>query len=69
MGKEPHAKTEAWSYDMEGDAQKCVERYSRLTKKEEQLYKVSSPCLDDHHLKKRNLNQLENCQIYARELS
>ena len=41
-------KTVAWSYDMEGHAQKCVERYSELAnKKVEQLYKISSPCLDD----------------------
>ena len=25
-GKTPHAKTVAWSYDMEGHAPKCVER-------------------------------------------
>ena len=41
----PHAKTVAWSYDMEGHAQKCVERYCELANKTEQLYKVSSPCL------------------------
>ena len=47
------AKTSAWSYDMEGHARKCVERYCELAnKKTEQLYKVSSPCLDDHHIKK-----------------
>ena len=33
---------------MEAHAQKCVERYCELAnKKTEQLYKVSSPCLDD----------------------
>ena len=45
----PHAQTVAWSYDMEGHAQKCVERYCELANNTvEQLYKVSSPCLDDH---------------------
>ena len=29
----PHAKTVVWSYDMEGHAQKCVERYCELAKK------------------------------------
>ena len=53
--EKPHAKTVAWSYDMDGHAKKCVERYCELAKtkkKTEQLYEVSTPCLDDHHLKK-----------------
>ena len=57
--EKPHAKTVAWSYDMEGHAQKCVERYCELAnKKTEQLYKVSSPCLDDHHFKKEELESV-----------
>ena len=32
MGKS-HAKTTAWSYDMEGHAQKYVERYNELISK------------------------------------
>ena len=32
-GKKPHAKTTAWSYDMEGHAQKYVERYNELISK------------------------------------
>ena len=65
-----HAKTVAWSYDMEGNAQKCVEGYCELANKTtEQLYKVRSPCMDDHLLSKRNMNQLENCHKYARKLS
>ena len=44
-----HADITAWSYDMEGNAKKCVESYCELAnKKIEQLYKVSTPCLDDH---------------------
>ena len=36
----PHAKTMSWSYDIEGHAQKCVERSSELAnKKTEQFYK------------------------------
>ena len=39
--EKPHAKTVAWPYDMEGHAQRCVERYCELaTKKTEQLYNV-----------------------------
>ena len=37
-----HAKTVAWSYDMEGHARKCVERCRKLVnKKVEHLCKVS----------------------------
>ena len=39
--QKPHAQTEKWSYDMEGHAPKCVERYCELAnKKVEQLHKV-----------------------------
>ena len=35
----------SWSYDMEGHAKKCVERYCELANKTtQQLYKVSTPC-------------------------
>ena len=41
---------------MEGHAKKCVERYCELAnKKTEQLYKVSTPCLDGHNFKKEEL--------------
>ena len=42
----------SWSYDMEGHAKKCVERYCELSNKAtQQLCKVSTPCIDDHHFK------------------
>ena len=42
----------AWSYDMEGHAKKCVERYCEpANKTTQQLYKVSTPWIDDHHFK------------------
>ena len=42
----------SWSYDMVGHAKKCVERYCELANKNtQQLYKVSTPCIDDHHFK------------------
>ena len=42
----------SWSYDMEGHAKKGVERYCELANKTtQQLYKVSTPCIDDHHFK------------------
>ena len=38
-----------WSYDMEGHAKKCVEKYcERTNKTTQQLYKVATPCMDDH---------------------
>ena len=57
--EKPHAQTSAWYYDMEGHARKCVERYCELAnKKVEQLYKVSSPCLDDHQSKQEELESV-----------
>ena len=49
----------SWSYDMEGHAKKCVERYGELAKKTtHQLYKVSTPCIDDHHFKEREMKSV-----------
>ena len=42
----------SWSYDMEGHAKKCVKRYCELANRTtQQLYKVATPCIDDHQLK------------------
>ena len=58
-GKNLTKKTVAWSYDVEGHAKKCVERYCILAnKKTEKLYKVSTTCLDDHHFKKEELESV-----------
>ena len=55
----PHAKTIAWSYDEEGHAKNCVERYVELANnKVEQLHKVSCLCLDDHQFKKEELESV-----------
>ena len=54
---------------MEGHAKKCVGRYWELANKTvEQLYKVSTPCPDDYHFKKEELEMVEElskvcCQI------
>ena len=49
----------SWSYDMEGHAKKCVERYCELANKTtQQLYKVSTPCIDDHHFKEGELKSV-----------
>ena len=42
-----------WSNDMEGHAKKCVDRHCELANKTtEQLYKVSTPCIDDHQFRR-----------------
>ena len=42
----------SWSYDMEGHAKKRVERYCESANKTtQQLYKVSTPCIDDNQSK------------------
>ena len=49
----------SWSHDMEGHAKKCVERYCELANKTTlQLYKVSTPCIDDHHFKEEGLKSV-----------
>ena len=50
--RENLCRISSWSYDMEGHAKKCVERYCELANRTtQQLYKVSTPCIDDHHFK------------------
>ena len=49
----------SWSYDMEGHAKKCVERYCELANKTtQQLCKVSTPCIDNHHVKEEELKSV-----------
>ena len=49
---------------MVGHAKKCVERYCELANKTtQQLYKVSTPCIDDHHFKEeetKSVGELSN---------
>ena len=57
--EKPHAQTAAWSYDMDGHAQKCVERYCEMAnKKVEELYKVPSPRQFDHQFKQEELESV-----------
>ena len=52
-------KTVASSFDVGGHAQICMERYRELgNKRTEQLYTVSSACLDDHQFKKEELESV-----------
>ena len=49
----------SWSYDMAGRAKKCVERYCELANKtNQQLYKVSTPCIDDHHFREEEMKSV-----------
>ena len=49
----------SWSYDMAGHAKKCVERYCELANETtQQLYKVSTPCIDDHHFKEEEMKSV-----------
>ena len=44
---------------MEGHAKKCVERNCELASKTtQQLYKVSTPWIDDHHFKEEELKSV-----------
>ena len=49
---------------MAGHAKKCVERYCELANKTtQQLYKVCTPCIDDHHFKEeetKSVGELSN---------
>ena len=41
---------------MAGHAKKCVERYCELANKiTQQFYKVSTPCIDDHHFQEEEM--------------
>ena len=54
----------SWSYDMAGHAKKCVVRYCELANKmTQQLYKVSTPCIDDHHFREAELNSVRELSI------
>ena len=59
-----HLRISSGSYDMAGHAKKCVERYCELANKTtQQLYKVSTPCIDDHHVKEeetKSVGELSN---------
>ena len=58
----PHSENfrfSSWSYDVEGHAKKCVERYCELANNStQQLCKVSTPCIDDHHFKEEEMKSV-----------
>ena len=69
--EKPHAKTVAWSYDMEGHARKSSlkdivswrrKRHSSYTKSQVLAWRITIS-------RKRNFNRLQNGQKYAHKLS
>ena len=49
----------SWSYDVEGHAKNFGERYFELANKTtQQLYKVATPCLDDHQFKEEEVGSV-----------
>ena len=71
-GKLPYSENfrmSSWFYDMEGHAKKCLERHCELAnKKTQQLYKVSTPCIDDHHFKEEEMKSVGDCHKYVLKL-
>ena len=57
----------SWSYVMVGHAKKCMERSCELANKTtEQLYKVSTSCIDDHHFKEEEMKSVgEMSQVFS----
>ena len=52
-------RVSSWSYEMEDHAKKCAERCCKLANKTTQhLYKVSTPCIDDHHVKEEEMKSV-----------
>ena len=59
VSEKSDANISSWSYDMEGHAKKCVERYCELVNKTtQQLHKVATPCIDDHQFKEEELGSV-----------
>ena len=57
--KNYHARKIFVSLMVLGHAKKCVERKCELTNKTtQQLQKVSTPCIDDHHFKEEELKSV-----------
>ena len=49
----------SWSNDVESRAKKCVERYCELAIwTTQQVYKASTPCIDDHHFNEEELKSV-----------
>ena len=59
VSKKSDVHISSWSYDMEGHAKKCVERYCELANKtNEQFFKVTTPCMDDHQFGEKEIGSV-----------
>ena len=53
------ANITSWSYDMEGHAKKCVDRFCELANKTtQQVYKVATPGIGDHQFKEEEMGSV-----------
>ena len=66
----PDAETiSSWSYDMEGHAKKCVERYCELANETtQQVDKVATPCMDDPQSKEEENGSLGELSTVCRQI-
>ena len=63
------ANISSWSYDVEGHAKKCVERYCELANKTtQQLYKVATPCIHDHQFKEEGMGFVGELSLLVHKL-
>ena len=59
----------SWSNDIEGHAKKWAERYCELANSTtQQLYKVGTPCIDDHHFKEEEMGSVGEMSRFAHKL-
>ena len=66
----PDAETiSSWSCDIEGYAKKCVKRYGELENKTtQQLYKVATPCMDDHQFKEEEIESVQTLSTVCSQI-
>ena len=63
------ANLSSWSYDMEGHAKKCVDRFCKLANKTtQQLYKVGTPCTDDHQFREEEIGSVEELSTFCSQI-
>ena len=59
VSEKSDADISSWSYDREGHANKCVERYCELANKTtQQFFKVATSCIDDHHFTEEEMGSV-----------
>ena len=63
------ANISSWSCEMEGHAKKCVERYCELANKtSQQLYKVATPCVNDHQFKDEEMGSVRELSTVSSQI-